>query len=229
IRLYGLVPSFVYLEGLEEYNIENQSDLAEALIAEKNRIFAEHSMEYTNSKGEKVPLTLLDIEERLYDLSFDPNHPPELRWGAPPGSEERASAPQTWTPVPDGAKVAMDDAYRWQAFYRSLGQRETEMSCLRGMFTSGYPIRDKLDAQVGKWIDDTPTVVAEEEAPPEETQPVDVPPLVPATRPRLEYTADTEYPVGDAQWTFKNAPAEEGKPAGDSKSDSNRRRTRQRR
>ncbi|MFO7976459.1 MAG: hypothetical protein R6V12_17705, partial [Candidatus Hydrogenedentota bacterium] len=120
IRLYGLVPSFVDLEGLEEYNIENQSDLAEALIAEKNRIFAEHSMEYTNSKGEKVPLTLLDIEERIYDLSFDPNHPPELRWGAPPGTEERASAPKTWTPVPDGAKVAMDDAYRWQAFYRSL-------------------------------------------------------------------------------------------------------------
>jgi hypothetical protein len=109
-------------------------------------------MEYTNSAGKKVTLTLLDIEERLYDLSFDPNHPPELRWGAPEGSEERASAPETFTPVPGGARVAMEDGYRWQAFYRSLGQRETELSCLRGMFTSGYPIRDKLDAQVGKWI-----------------------------------------------------------------------------
>ena len=158
IRLYGLIPSFVDLTGLEEYAIDSQSDLARALVAEKNRIFAERSMEYTNSKGEQVPLTLLEIEERLYDLSFDPNHPPELRWGAPEGSEERASAPETVTPVPGGARVAMEDAYRWQAFYRSLGQRETEMSCLRGMFTSGYPIRDKLDAQVGKWIRETESV-----------------------------------------------------------------------
>ena len=155
IRLYGLVPSFVELTGLEKYEIQSQSDLARALLAEKNRIFAEHSMEYTNSAGNKVTLTLLDIEQRLYDLSFDPNHPPELRWGAPEGSEERASAPETFTPVPGGARVAMEDGYRWQAFYRSLGQRETEMSCLRGMFTSGYPIRDKLDAQVGKWVQDS--------------------------------------------------------------------------
>lgn len=152
IRLYGLLPSFVDLSGLEKHEIHSESDLAKALIAEKNRLFAEHSMEYTNSAGAKVTLTLLDIEERLYDLSFDPNHPPELRWGAPEGSEERASAPETYTPVPGGARVAMEDGYRWQAFYRSLGQRETELSCLRGMFTSGYPIRDKLDAQVGKWI-----------------------------------------------------------------------------
>jgi len=84
-------------------------------------------------------------------MSFDPNHPPELRWGAPMGSEERASAPQTYTPTPSGIKVAMEDAYRLQAFYRSLCQRETDQSYLRKMFTSGYPIRAKLDAQVGKW------------------------------------------------------------------------------
>jgi len=90
IRLFGLVPSFVDQAGLEKYDIQSQSDLAKALLAEKNRIFAERSMEYTNSAGKQVRLTLLDIEERLYDLSFDPNHTPELRWGAPLGSEERA-------------------------------------------------------------------------------------------------------------------------------------------
>ncbi|MEA3365313.1 MAG: hypothetical protein U9Q79_06695, partial [Candidatus Hydrogenedentes bacterium] len=234
IRLYGLIPSFVDLTGLEAYDIQNQSDLAEALLAEKNRIFAERSMEYTNSKGEKVRLTLLDIEERLYDLSFDPNHPPELRWGAPIGSEERASAPQTWTPAPDGTKVAMEDAYRWQAFYRSLGQRETELSCLRGMFTSGYPIRDKLDAQVGKWIDETPMVVAEQQTPPEETkEAMDVPPLVPAnsnlfeeTTGKANFSDNTGYNRG---WTFTDPLAEQRKPARDSQSDSNERRRRRRR
>lgn len=156
IRQYGLVPEFIDTAGLERYAIKSQADLAAALLAEKNRIFAAHRMTYTNSAGDPVPLTLLDIEERLYDLSFDPNHPPELRWGAPEGSEERATAPQTWTPVPRGTKVAMEDAYRWQAYYRSLGQRETDSSSLREMFTDGFPVRDKLDAQVGRWLDAAP-------------------------------------------------------------------------
>jgi hypothetical protein len=231
IRLYGLLPSFVDLTGLEHYDIQNQSDLAEALLAEKNRIFGERSMDYTNSRGDKVRLTLLDIEERLYDLSFDPNHPPELRWGAPVGTEERASAPRTWTPVPGGAKVAMEDGYRWQAFYRSLGQRETEMSCLRGMFTSGYPIRDKLDMQVGKWIDETPVVVAEEETPEEEAVPV--PPLVPANSNLFEGTAGTvnlsENTVHGNGWTFTDALGEQDEPARNSQSGASERRKRQRR
>lgn len=152
IRCYGLMPKFVDLTGLEKYNVNSQGSLASALIAEKDRIFAQRKMTYTTSKGKKVDLTLTDIESRLYDMSFDPNHPPELRWGAPAGSEERASAPETYTPVPGGTRVPMEQAYAWEAFYRSLGQRETDMSCLRGMFTSGYPIRDKLDGQLAKWI-----------------------------------------------------------------------------
>ena len=167
IRLYEVTPSFVTLTGLEQYNIHSQADLAKAFVAEKNRIFAAHSMEYTTSRGKKMSLTLLDIENRLYDLSFDPNHPPELRWGAPAGSEERASAPQTYTPTPDGVRVPMEDAYRWEAFYRSLGQRETDVSCLRNMFTTGFPIRDKLDAQIGKWSYATQSVT---EGTPEETK-----------------------------------------------------------
>lgn len=151
IRMFGMKPSFVDLTGLEKYTIRSQADLAAALIAEKNRIFPIKSMVYTTSKGEKVTLTLADIEKRLYDLSFDPNHPPELRWGAPPDSPERLGAPQTFTPLPDGTRMPMEEAFRLQAFYRSLCQRETTTSYLRGMFTSGYPVRDRLDAQVGKW------------------------------------------------------------------------------
>lgn len=151
IRMFGMKPSFVDLTGLEKYTIRSQADLAAALIAEKNRIFPIKSMVYTTSKGEKVTLTLADIEKRLYDLSFDPNHPPELRWGAPPESPERLGAPQTFTPLPDGTRMPMEEAFRLQAFYRSLCQRETTTSYLRGMFTSGYPVRDRLDAQVGKW------------------------------------------------------------------------------
>lgn len=37
---------------------------------------------YRNSAGADVKLTLLDIESRLFDLSFDLYHCPEMRWGA---------------------------------------------------------------------------------------------------------------------------------------------------
>ena len=196
IRLYGVVPEFVDMTGLEQYNIQNQSDLAKAMIAEKNRIFAARNMVYTNSKGDKIPLTLLDIEKRLYDLSFDPNHPPELRWGAPEGSEERASAPQTITPVPNGQKIAMEDAYRWQAFYRCLGERETDVSCLRDMFTTGFPVRDKLDAQLGKWLKTEPAPPEEPPPPAPEPEPEPEPILLPVSekRPAVEIKTSSPEP-----------------------------------
>ena len=65
----------------------------------------------------------------------------------------------------------MEDAYRWQAFYRSLGARETDVSCLREMFTTGYPIRDKLDAQLSKWIGMTEIVLASSADNPKEIHP----------------------------------------------------------
>lgn len=46
---------------------------------------------YRDSRGQLVSLGLDDVVDRLFDLSFDPYHCPELRWGAPPGSAERAS------------------------------------------------------------------------------------------------------------------------------------------
>lgn len=65
------------------------------LIALKQRLFAELSFDYTNSLGDPVRLTLLDVERRLFSLSFDPNHPPELRWGAE--GEELSTAARNLT------------------------------------------------------------------------------------------------------------------------------------
>jgi hypothetical protein len=151
-------------------------------------------MTYTNSAGELVHLTLLDIEQRLYDLSFDPNHPPELRWGAPLGSDERSSAPETHTPTPGGGRIAMEDAYARQAYYRVLGQRETDASYLSDMFTTGFPVRDKLDAQVGKWGPSAPVVIAGNSATPatipaQEPAPAAVPETPPG--PSIDTTPPT--------------------------------------
>jgi hypothetical protein len=46
---------------------------------------------YLNSKNAQVALSLYDVMDRLFDLSFDPYHCPELRWGAKRGSDEYRS------------------------------------------------------------------------------------------------------------------------------------------
>jgi hypothetical protein len=152
IDWYDRLPQYVDLTGLEKYNIKDREGLAKALIAEKQKLFNEKTITYTNSAGQKVTLTLAEVERRLYDLSFDPNHPPELRWGAKPGTDEFKTVRQTFpTPLPSGMQVPMEESYRLEAYYRSVCQREQEESYLREMFTQGYPIRTKYDEQLAKW------------------------------------------------------------------------------
>jgi hypothetical protein len=71
----------------------NPVKLGQELLVLKQKLFDYLTFEYTNSEGEPVRLTLFDLERRLFRLSFDPNHPPELRWGAE--GTELASARRT--------------------------------------------------------------------------------------------------------------------------------------
>jgi hypothetical protein len=48
--------------------------------------------------------------------------------------------------------VPMTDAYRRQAYYRAIGERETTESYLAAMFTGGFPLRPKFDEHMAKWI-----------------------------------------------------------------------------
>lgn len=153
VRWFELNAEEVHLDKLNKHAIWTPGDLAGALLHAKNRIFAETVFHYTNSAGQPVRLSLLDVERRLYDLSFDPNHPPELRWGAVPGSAEAQSAISRNTPLAKGGEMAMEEAYLRQSYYRSLSHWEPEQSHLREMFTSGFPLRDKLDTALQqKWF-----------------------------------------------------------------------------
>ncbi|MBK9036827.1 MAG: hypothetical protein IPL61_37185 [Myxococcales bacterium] len=71
--------------------------LARALLAPSLRaVWREEAacqISYLGSTGVAHTLTLDDVLGRLFDLSFDPYHCPELRWGAPAGSPERAACP----------------------------------------------------------------------------------------------------------------------------------------
>lgn len=151
IRWYDRMPNYVDLTGLERYPIHTRADLAKALTLEKRRLFREKTMTYTNSAGQRVTLSLAHIEARLFDLSFDPNHPPELRWGAKPGSKEYAVTKEIATPLPSGSPVPMMESYRLQAFYRTVSIKETEASYLRECSLEGYPIPARFDQQLGKW------------------------------------------------------------------------------
>ena len=71
---------------------------------------------YRSSRGEIVALGLDAVIDRLFALSFDPYHCPELRWGAPPGSAELAGCPDDadkrhWYDAESRLRYRIDRAY----------------------------------------------------------------------------------------------------------------------
>ncbi|MFO0628571.1 MAG: hypothetical protein U0325_23560 [Polyangiales bacterium] len=91
-------------------------------VAETAR--AECQFRYTNSAGAAVTLSFATVLDRLFDLSFDPYHCPELRWGAPAGSPELATCP--------------DDASK-RAWYRDERRLRNRLERVYGVPT---PTRD---------------------------------------------------------------------------------------
>jgi len=80
----------------------------------------ECTVAYVNSVGEVVVVSLTDAVARLKDMSFDPYHCPEMRWGAIPGSEDPVLRKEGATCPVDAGK---HDAWRHQARLR----RETRL------------------------------------------------------------------------------------------------------
>lgn len=154
ITIFELRPEDVDLDGLNLNAIWTSADLADALLEAKKRIFAETSFEYANSEGNSVRLSLLDVEKRLYDLSFDPNHAPELRWGEPILNADTQNAKGKATPLPAGKEVPVAEAYAREAYYRSLIHWEPDPSYLREMFTEGFSRRETLEPHLSaRWCD----------------------------------------------------------------------------
>ncbi len=139
------------LEGLNVNAVWSPSDLAVAFLAEKNRVFGQTSFDITDSGGGRQTLTLLELEQRLFDLSFDPNHPPELRWGFKPDSATM-TFPESFTPVRGGRRAPMLEAYNRQAYYRSLAHREIGETPFDDTPLTGFPMRQVIsDYLWPKW------------------------------------------------------------------------------
>ena len=67
--------------------IYNGSDIKSDMLASYQQVSGNCQITYKRSNGESVSLTVDQVRERLFDLSFDPYHCAELRWGARNSSE----------------------------------------------------------------------------------------------------------------------------------------------
>lgn len=92
--------------------ILTQRDLASAIIDYKRRVFGALKVSFTTSRGATTTLSLDQIERRLFLMSFDPNHAPEVRWGAAPDSPEAAGCRRIDTPLASGGEMNAVEAYR---------------------------------------------------------------------------------------------------------------------
>ena len=107
--------------------------LARWLLQLKRRAFAGRKIEYRSSTGRGVARTLADVERRLWLLSFDPNHPPELRWGDAP---DHGPAP---------------DSYRREQRLRYRLSRKDVATRLDDPTDPGRPPRELFDAVLGRY------------------------------------------------------------------------------
>ncbi|MDD3147376.1 MAG: hypothetical protein PHD82_08750 [Candidatus Riflebacteria bacterium] len=73
-----------------QFNPAAANDLAFRLLEKYNELSQTLTVTYTNSAGRKIGLSFADVCSRLFDLSFDPYHSVEYRWGA--RGDELASA-----------------------------------------------------------------------------------------------------------------------------------------
>ena len=81
----------------------------EALLAKKTN---ELSITYTRSNGRKQTLTIAEILKRkdAFEMAYNPNDGPEIRWGAPEKSEERSTCKRH---VPAGQLATMNKVRVW--------------------------------------------------------------------------------------------------------------------
>jgi hypothetical protein len=89
-------------------------ELRARLAAERKRLLASDDLafSYKRTDGSMKKLTLADLMARMpaFEVAYNPNDCPEHRWGAPEGSEERATCTRH---APDEQRVRMTGYAAW--------------------------------------------------------------------------------------------------------------------
>jgi hypothetical protein len=82
-EMYDLTATFLQMDGEKAPRLDyDGDDLAGDLLTAWHEQNAACDISYVNSAGKVVKLTIEDVMNRLYGLSFDPYHCIERRWGA---------------------------------------------------------------------------------------------------------------------------------------------------
>src|SRR5690606_33248891 len=91
-EMYDLTAAFLQMDMEDAPRLDyDGDDLSGDLLTAWHDQNAACDISYVNSAGQVVKLTIEDVMTRLYDLSFDPYHCIERRWGAM--GEELATCP----------------------------------------------------------------------------------------------------------------------------------------
>lgn len=87
-------------------------ELATALKEERDRELRERRFEYRRSDGSAWSLSLADLIGRAaaLEVGYNPNDCPEVRWGAPEGSDEASTCASR---APREQRVRMEEYRRW--------------------------------------------------------------------------------------------------------------------
>ncbi|MEM4625361.1 MAG: hypothetical protein QXJ28_01145 [Candidatus Pacearchaeota archaeon] len=151
-RLEKIVQEFPNSVEVDYSEFNSQIELAKEIIEKKNLYFSEEIVIYKKSNGEEVILTLNDIEKRLFDLSFNPNHPPELRWGAPEGSKEREGMKLIKVPLSDGRIIDALESYELEKGLRYYQYRQNSSSSLNPDNNPKEPPFQLIEERIKKYI-----------------------------------------------------------------------------
>jgi len=129
-----------------------KKELAQAIIEEKKKAFEEAKIAYKTSSGRNVTLTLNDIEKRLFLMSFDPNHAPEIRWGAAIGSSEASGYNGKTTPRASGGRLSVQESYLLEQGLRYRLTRKPGYTPLDGNDNPKGPLKELLEDRLGKHL-----------------------------------------------------------------------------
>ncbi|HRZ85275.1 MAG TPA: hypothetical protein P5277_00680 [Candidatus Paceibacterota bacterium] len=129
-RLEAMVSGYPSSPAFDYEGFTSKEQLIDAIKQTKEKLFSEQKIIYTNSSGIEFALTLNDVEKRLFDMSFDPNHAPELRWGAPETSKEREGMKIINTPLRTGETLPALKIYELERGLRYYPERQATPSSL---------------------------------------------------------------------------------------------------
>ncbi|MBI4864587.1 MAG: hypothetical protein HY815_30685 [Candidatus Riflebacteria bacterium] len=132
--------------------IKSRKELAEAILKVKKESFDGATIDYTTSRGRTVRLTLSDVEKRLFLMSFDPNHAPEIRWGAALDSTEAAGFRQMITPLASGGSMSAVEAYRREQRLRYRLSRKEGRTSFDDVDNPAGPLKQLLEERLARYL-----------------------------------------------------------------------------